>query len=116
MKTYEATIIFPNSVKEDALQKAVEQVKAEITKLGGAIKDTRMLGRRAFARTLKKQDSGQYVRIDFTLEPGQVTPLLGRFKLNESIFRLQIVAADLAKRNYLKREQPQDEEVAYGIR
>ena len=62
-----------------------------------------MLGRRQFSRPMKKEDSGQYARVDFDLDPGSVKALLARFKLNESIFRLQIVAADEVTRNYSRR-------------
>ena len=103
MKTYEAMFIFSNSIKEDALQKLVEQIQGEITKLKGVVKEAKILGRRQFARPMQKEDSGQYVRVDFELDPGSVAGLLARFKLNESIFRLQIVAADEVTRNYSRR-------------
>ena len=109
MKTYEAIFIFSNSIKEDALQKLVEQIQGEITKQKGTIKESRVLGRRQFARPLKKEDSGQYVRIDFQMAPGNVSALLARFKLNESIFRLQMVAADETPRNYSRRIPPPED-------
>ncbi len=114
LKTYEATFIFSSSIKEDALQKIVEQIHGEITKLKGVIKETKTLGRRQFARMMKKEDSGQYVRIDFDIEPSGITPLRTRFKLNESIFRLQIVAADEVERNFSRRA-PAAEEGIDGI-
>ena len=103
LKTYEAIFIFSNSIKEDALQKIIEQIKGEITKLKGVIKESKILGRRQFARMMKKEDSGQYARVDFDLDPSSVAPLLARFKLNESIFRLQLVAADEVERNFSRR-------------
>lgn len=103
MKTYEAIFIFSNTIKEDVLQKLIEQISGEITKLSGVIKEARVLGRRQFARTMKKEDSGQYVRIDFQMVPSNIAPLLARMKLNESIFRLQLVAADEVERNYSRR-------------
>ena len=90
-------------MKEDVLQKALEQLQGEITKLKGTIKEARVLGRRQFARQMKKQDSGQYVRVDFQMAPDSISALLARFKLNESVFRLQIVAADEVTRNYSRR-------------
>jgi len=90
-------------MKEDVLQKTLEQIQGEITKLNGTIKEARVLGRRQFARPMKKQDSGQYARVDFQLAPGSLSALQSRFKMNESIFRLQIIAADEVTRNYSRR-------------
>ena len=103
MKTYEAVFIFSNTIKDDDLQKIIEQIQGEITKLKGVIKEKKELGRRQFARPMHKQESGQYVRIDFDMDPGSIAPLLARFKLNESIFRLQVVAADEVERNFTRR-------------
>jgi len=110
LKTYEAMIIFPSTLKEEVLQKSIEQIQGEITKLKGTIKETRILGKRQFARQLKKKDSGEYVRIDFQLAPESVSPLLTRFKLNETMFRIQLVAADEIPRNYSKRVSAQEDE------
>lgn len=103
LKTYEAIFIFSNAIKEDALQKIIEQIQGEITKLKGVVKETKILGRRQFARMMKKEDSGLYVRMDFDIEPSGVAPLLSRFRLNESIFRFQMVAADEVERNFSRR-------------
>lgn len=109
MKTYEVIFIFSNSIKEDALQKVIEQIQGEITKQKGIVKESRVLGRRQFARPMKKEDSGQYARIDFQMEPGNVSALLAKLKLNESIFRLQMVAADEVERNFSRRAPLQED-------
>ena len=108
MKTYEATFIFSSSIKEDVLQKSLELIQSEIAKQSGTIKETKMLGKRQFARQLHKEDAGQYVRIDFQMDPANVNTLLARFKLNEAIFRLQMVAADETTRNYSRRVSQED--------
>jgi ribosomal protein S6 len=91
LRTYDATLIFPNSVREAALDKALEKVREEITKLNGRVVDTRPMGERLFARPLHKHDSGQYAKIRFELDPAQIEHLNARYKLNEEIFRVQIV-------------------------
>lgn len=91
LRVYEALFIFPGSLKDEALQKVLEQARGEITKLKGNLRDTLSIGKRTFARPLKKTASGQYVRIDFSIEPENIAALLARFKLNEDIFRVQIV-------------------------
>jgi small subunit ribosomal protein S6 len=94
LKEYEALFIFSSSLKEDALQEALEQVNGEITKLGGNITNTDNIEKRSFARPLKGMEMGQYVRMEVTMDPDKISPLLARLKLNESVFRTQIVKAE----------------------
>lgn len=93
MNRYEAMIIFPESLKDAALEELVGQVKDEVKKLGGDVESTTRLGKRAFARRMKKQDAGHYVMLALKLPGEKVVPLQTHFKLNESIFRLQVVRA-----------------------
>ena len=58
------------------------------------MKNAVRLGKRPFARPMKKQDAGYYYVIDFELEGDQVTPLKERLKLNEFVFRVQIVCKE----------------------
>ncbi len=93
MKKYEAMIIFRESLKDTDCDEAVEAVRAEIEKLGGKMTSSTRLGKRDFARMMQKQTSGHYGLIAFQLDGEQITPLQARLKLNEQIFRVQIVAA-----------------------
>lgn len=91
MNKYEAMFIFPESLKD--IEDALGKVRSEIKKHGGDVESTTRLGRRAFARKMEKQDAGQYVIMTFKMPTDQVKPLMTRFKMNEEIFRVQIVRA-----------------------
>ncbi|MCS6770554.1 MAG: 30S ribosomal protein S6 [Kiritimatiellae bacterium] len=91
MNRYEAMIIFPESFNDEALESALEKVSAEVEKLGGKVESKTRLGRRAFARPLKKHNAGQYMVVTFRLDGSKVDTLRMRFKLNEEIFRFQII-------------------------
>ncbi len=91
MNKYEAVFIFPEALKD--VEEALGKVRAEIKKLGGDVDSTTRLGKRAFARRMKKQEGGHYVIMTFQLGADQIKPLLARFKLNEEIFRVQIIRA-----------------------
>ncbi len=93
MNKYEAMIIFPDALKDEALEAALEKVEAEIEKSGGKVESKTRMGRRQFARPMDKQNSGQYMVVNFKLDGGKLGPLQARFKLNEEIFRIQIVRA-----------------------
>lgn len=91
MNKYEAMLIFSESFKDDRLEAAVDKIKAEIEKTGGKVGGATRLGRRPFARPLDKESAGHYVVVSFELAPDKVSALQARFKLNEEIFRIQIV-------------------------
>lgn len=93
MNKYEAMIIFPESLKEESIDGALDKVVAEIEKIGGTVDAKTRLGRRSFARPMDKQVGGQYMVVTFRLDGDKITALQGRFKLNEDIFRAQIVRA-----------------------
>ncbi len=93
MNKYEAMIIFSESLKDNVLEEAVGRVRDEIKKHGGETENTTRLGKRAFARRMRKQDGGHYFILNFSMPGDQITPLLARFKLDEEMFRIQIVRA-----------------------
>ena len=94
MKKYDGLYIFPGQAKDDSLDKSVEKMGAEITRLNGEVLETEILGKRTFARPMQKRENGVYVRIRFNLDPLQVTPLINRYLLIEDLFRVQILAVN----------------------
>lgn len=94
MKKYDALYIFVNAPKEDAVEPLIEKVGGEITRLGGVVLGSEMLGRKTFARELKKREAGIYVRIRFELDPAKVAELRARYALSEDVFRVQVLLVD----------------------
>jgi len=94
---YEGMFIFPKALSDESLEEVIGAVSEEIVKLGGSVKSATRLGRRAFARPLKKQDSGHYAVIVFELEGRSLAALKARYKLMDSIMRVQIVSAPAVK-------------------
>ena len=94
MNLYECMYIFPEQMDEDAIGAALKETGAEIEKLGGEVKSTARIGKRKFARPLKKQEFGFYVVCNFELDPAKLDQLRKRFKLNENLLRVQIVRAE----------------------
>ena len=93
MNKYEAMIIFQDNLKETDWDGAVDAVRAEIEKLGGKLTSSTRLGKREFARPMQKQQSGHYGLIAFQLEGDKVAALQTRLKLDEQVFRVQVVSA-----------------------
>jgi ribosomal protein S6 len=90
---YEGLFIFPESLDEEGLDQAIARVKEELEKLGGAIESTTRMGKKAFARPLKKQKAGLYVVIMFNLEGSRIDAFKSRLKLTTNAFRHQFVEA-----------------------
>jgi ribosomal protein S6 len=110
LKTYEALFIFSSQHKEAELDKVVDKAKDEIVRLGGDITGTRVLGKKTFARPMKKRDTGNYIRVGFFLDASKIDALLARYKLNEDVFRVQITVADPTKMVVDKVEDPVEAE------
>ena len=93
MNKYEAMFIFADDLKDDALEEALNKVRAEIKAVGGEIENTTRMGRRPFARILHKKEAGQYVLITFQCDGQHISTLLAKYRLNETIFRVTIMRA-----------------------
>ncbi len=93
MKKYEAMVIFRENLKDTDWDGAVEAVRGEIEKLGGKVTSSTRLGKRDFARPMQKQQSGHYGLIAFQLDGDKVSALQARLKLDEKVFRVQVVSA-----------------------
>ncbi len=94
MKKYDAMYIFANVAKDDSIDGLVEKASNEITRLNGKVLSTTVLGKKSFARTMQKKESGVYVKIRFEIDAAQVALLQSRYGLLEDFFRVQILTVD----------------------
>ena len=86
MKKYDALYIFVGVAKDDILEANLAKALAEVTRLGGVVVAQDSLGKRTFARSMKKRDSGVYVKVRLEIDP--------RYRLVEEVFRVQFLAVD----------------------
>ena len=88
MKTlYEGLFIFPESLNEEELGQSIDVVKAEIEKLDGVFESSTRVGKRSFARPLRKKKAGHYVILMFRLDGEKINALKHRLKLATDVFR-----------------------------
>ena len=92
-KRYEAVYLLVDTLKEDAIAAACENVRADIRKFGGTVVGEKPVERRAFARPLQKQLGGHSLEVALDLEPDKVGELKQRHKLDPNVFRVMIVSA-----------------------
>ena len=105
MKTYDALYIFVGIAKDDVLDANLEKALAEVTRLGGNVVAKETLGRRPFARPMKKRENGVYVKVRFELDPLKVDELVNRYHLVEEVFRVQILAVDARREATIASER-----------
>jgi ribosomal protein S6 len=96
--------IFAGTAKEDVLDKQIDKARGEITRLSGNVLSTEVLGKKTFARPMRKRENGVYVKIRFELDPAQVSALKGRYRLAEEVFRVQILAVDERREALLAKQ------------
>jgi small subunit ribosomal protein S6 len=94
---YEGLFIFPETLSEEELDQAVDAVKAELEKLDGSVESSTRMGKRSFARPMKKKKAGNYVIIMFRIDGLKIPALKHRLKLSTNVFRAQFV----------KKEEPE---------
>ena len=89
MNRYEAMAILPESLTEDEIEQGLERLSAKINELGGKAGKASRMGRKTFARPMKKQTIGEYALLRFELDGQKITDLQEELKLDKAIFRIQ---------------------------
>jgi ribosomal protein S6 len=86
--------IFPETLDEETLELAIVRVKEELEKLGGSLESTTRMGKKNFARPLKKQKAGFYVVLMIKLDGTKLDAFKKRLTLATDVFRSQFVLAE----------------------
>ena len=108
MKTYDGLFIFATSAKDEALDGQIEKACAEITRLNGHVLSAEPLGKKNFARPMRKRDYGMFVKVRFGLAPAQVAALKARYLLLEDFFRVQILAVNERREAVIAKQAEQE--------
>jgi small subunit ribosomal protein S6 len=90
-RKYNALFILPAALSDEDVQKTLQNVQESVSKLNGTATNVDVLGKRMFARPLQKQDTGHYVKMQIDIAPESIDALIARVKLNENVFRMQIL-------------------------
>ena len=94
MTTYEGLFVFPEQLQDQEVDEARGTVVADLERFGAKILGALKIGRRTFARPIKKMRAGVYVRMVFKMDGGQIDALRRRLKLNDTLVRAQITVGD----------------------
>ena len=89
MKKYETVIILDDRRIQDEGKTFVEEFSARISRAGGEIIRTTPLGRKQFARQMKKRKTGFYWDFIINLDEKEAKKLPNYYSLDERVLRLQ---------------------------
>jgi small subunit ribosomal protein S6 len=87
LKNYEAVFILDERQYKDGGEEFAKNFVKLAEKLGGKIIKQNAMGRRQFARPIRKQKSGIYWDFILNLAPEQVIEIKEAYRLDTSIFR-----------------------------
>lgn len=93
-KLYEGLFIFPEYMDDDKLEQSIENVKEELIKLNGILRNSAKIGKKYFSRTLNKNKSGHYVVLIFSIDGDKIDSLKERLKLGTDVFRYQFTVVN----------------------
>lgn len=88
---YEMMVILMPDMGESKTAEELQEVRELITSLGGEIFDEDLWGNRKLAYSIKKQDNGYYVVLNFTLDTSKVHELEKSLILNPQVIRQLVI-------------------------
>ena len=94
MKKYEAIFILDMRKVEDEGKAFSEEFSKLIQSWGGTMIESVMMGRRQFAREIRKRKAGVYLNFVFEVDPEKETQIREQYKLDERVLRIMIILFD----------------------
>ena len=88
---YELMVIIDPELGEEATTKELEKIKKFIKDLDGEITHEDIWGIKSMAYTIKKQDSGFYVVLNFKIDPEKIKEFKSELALEQSLLRYMIL-------------------------
>ncbi len=90
MKKYETIVILDEkALKDDGSEFLAKLEKVVAHECGGKIVSSEIMGKRQFAREIKKRKTGIYLDMVHEMEPSKIDHLQDKFKLDELVLRMQ---------------------------
>ncbi|NOY76051.1 MAG: 30S ribosomal protein S6 [Kiritimatiellaeota bacterium] len=90
MKKYETIVILDErKIKDDGKEFLAEIEKLITGEFGGKIVKSVVMGKKQFARAIKKRKTGVYLSIVHEMETDKIALLKDKYKLKETVLRMQ---------------------------
>ncbi len=95
MVNYEGVFIINPDIAVDAAKGVVTQVQDFVSKNGGRIDNLQEGGKRRLAYKINKKQEGNYVILNFQLDPAFTKKFEQSLRLNDNVMRYLLVNKDL---------------------
>ena len=94
MKKYETVVILDDRKIQDEGKAFSEDFSSVVSGAGGEMVSVTPLGRKMFAREIKKRRTGIYMDFVFSAKESVIKDIPEIYKLDESVLRMQVFAYD----------------------
>ncbi len=94
---YEGMYILSATLSDDARNKALDRITAEIVKTGGQVEKVLDQGRKKMAYEIRGTREGHYYLLYFTTPSAALTELWRDYHLNEDLLRFMMLKTDEVK-------------------
>jgi len=94
LNKYEAVFILNIRKVDDEGDAFSKEFTGMLEEWGGNIVETQPMGRKQFAREIKKSKAGIYWNYVFNLDPEKVLAIRNQFRLDDRVIRLMIINYD----------------------
>lgn len=94
LKKYEAVFILDIRKVEDEGEAFSKELSELIKSWGGEMVESVSMGRKQFAREIKKRKAGIYWNYIFNLDPDKTDEIRKKFKLDERVLRQLVIIYD----------------------
>ena len=91
MRRYETIYILRSTMSEDEVNAIVESTNSVLTDGNGQIISIDKWGVRTLAYLIQKETQGYYIYCDYATEPGNVTEMERKFRIDESVMKYMTV-------------------------
>lgn len=92
MKKYETVVILDDKKIQDEGKAFAEDFASVISGAGGEMVSVTPLGRKMFAREIKKRKTGIYMDFVFSTKESTIKDIPEKYKLDERVLRMQVFA------------------------
>ncbi len=94
MNKYEAVFILDIKKIEDDGTAYTKELSELIVELGGKVVESVNMGRKTFAREIKRQKAGQYWNYIFEVAPDKVEEIRNKYRLDPRVIRMFTIIYD----------------------
>ena len=93
MNNYETVFILNTTINEESRNKAINRIKTFISDNGKITKEDN-LGERKLAYEIKKQKTGYYYVIEFSIEPQYIAELERIYRITDEVIKFITIKRD----------------------